>query len=174
METIISVTHNPDMMPGVQQAIERGVLLGVEKLAVVGLTKVQAKTPVAYGILVGAEETTTSNFGASLPGMGGIGIKATIFAGPPADVYAAPVETGAVPHFPPPQALLLWVMKRFQPENDKEAISIAWAVAKTIAKRGTSGAHMFEQGYEEVLAQAGAIVESEIARELEAVNRGAL
>jgi hypothetical protein len=174
MEALITVTRNPNLMPNIEAAIARGVALGVEKVAVVGVTKVQEKTPVASGILVAAEQSLTRDLGAALPGMGGIGIQATIFAGPPADVYAAPVETGAVPHFPPPAALLLWVMKRFQPETDKEALSIAWAVAKNIAKRGTKGAHMFQQGYEELLALAPDIIEAEIARELEAVNHGAL
>src|SRR5258708_6363584 len=42
-----------------------------------------------------------------------------VFAAPPADVYADPVETGSRPHFPPPNALLLWVKKKFGASTEK-------------------------------------------------------
>lgn len=164
MEATISVSYNPQMMPNVKEAIARGVMLGVERAAAVAATKVQENTPVARGILV-------SHIQSDLQTQGG-GVRASIFAAAPADTYAAPVETGAVPHFPPPEALLLWVMKRFHPESDKQALSIAWAVARNIAKRGTSGAHMFQKGYEAVLAEAGDIIETAIAEELQLAGVG--
>lgn len=162
MEFNVHVDYNPGLAPNVVGAIERGVAVGAEKLAALGANEVQEHTPVASGTLVGAIQSSFEQDGG--------GVKATIFAGPPADVYSAPVETGAVPHMPPPQALLLWVMKRFQPESDKQALSIAWAVAKTIAKRGTQGAHMFQQAYEDILEQAGDVIEAAIAAELQAAG----
>jgi hypothetical protein len=62
--------------------------------------------------------------------------RVVVFAAPPADVYADPVETGSRPHFPPPEALLLWVKKKFTGVDEKQALSIAFAVARKIAKRG--------------------------------------
>jgi|GEM_PF-888114 len=67
-----------------------------------------------------------------------------------ADRYAAPVETGARPHMPPPEALLPWVMKKFSVEDEKDALSLAFAVAKSIAKKGTQGHQMFSRGLEEL------------------------
>lgn len=62
-----------------------------------------------------------------------------------ADRYAAPVETGARPHMPPVDALLPWVQKKFGIDNEKEALSVAFAVAKSIAKKGTQGHDMFSR-----------------------------
>jgi hypothetical protein len=39
--------------------------------------------------------------------------RALVFAAAPADQYAGYVEAGTGPHFPPPNALLLWVKKKF-------------------------------------------------------------
>jgi hypothetical protein len=62
-----------------------------------------------------------------------------------ADIYAAPVETGARPHMPPIAALIPWVMRKMGASDEKTATSIAWAVAKSIAKKGTQGHEMFER-----------------------------
>lgn len=161
MDFSIKVDYNPGLAPRTEEAIQRGVALGVERVAVLGANKVIENTPTASGTLAGAIQASPIERTGQV-------MRASIFAAPPADIYAAPVETGAVPHFPPPQALLLWVMKRFQPESDKQALSIAWAVAKNIAKRGTQGARMFEKGYEAILADAGDIIEAAIAAELAA------
>ncbi len=74
------------------------------------------------------------------PRYGGI-----VTVAPPADVYAAPVEFGSRPHFPPPEALYAWVKKRFGLEKETEIKSAAWAVARKISGRTTPGHHMFER-----------------------------
>jgi hypothetical protein len=80
-----------------------------------------------------------------------------------ADRYAAPVETGARPHMPPPDALLLWVQKKFDIEDEKDALSAAFAVAKNIAKRGTQGHFMFERALVDIEPLAPPTLEHEIA-----------
>jgi hypothetical protein len=80
-----------------------------------------------------------------------------------ASEYAAPVETGTRPHFPPPSALLPWVQKKFGFEDEKEALSMAFAVAKSIAKKGTSGHFMFQRALTELEPLAVPALEKEIA-----------
>lgn len=62
-----------------------------------------------------------------------------------AAAYAPPVETGARPHLPPVEELVPWVMKKFGAADEKQALSLAWAVAKSIAKKGTQGHEMFSR-----------------------------
>lgn len=97
----------------------------------------------------------------------------TLQEAPPADVYAAPVETGAKPHFPPTEALLLWVKQKLGVRNEKEAKSVAFLIARAISKRGTKGAHMFDATLEQLGREAPAILEVEIARAVEAAGFGA-
>ncbi len=59
-----------------------------------------------------------------------------------AQPYAIPVELGSKPHFPPVESLIDWVrVKLGVPE--KEARSVAFLVARKIARTGTEGAFMF-------------------------------
>lgn len=146
--------------PEGQKAFDAGAHNALEKTALRGLAILQPKTPVALGFLVNSE---TISFDWTVP-------RATIFAGPPADVYAAPVEFGTVPHFPPPQALVPWVMRRFNPSTEKEALSIAWAIATNIKKRGTQGAHMFEKTEQVLQGEIVGIFEHEIAEALHSVE----
>jgi hypothetical protein len=80
-----------------------------------------------------------------------------------ADKYAAPVETGARPHMPPPSSLLLWVQKKFQVDDEKEALSIAFAVARSIARRGTQGHQMFSRALAELQPLVVPALEKNIA-----------
>jgi hypothetical protein len=83
---------------------------------------------------------------------------------PPADAYAAAVETGTAPHFPPSEALLLWVKKKLGVSNDKDAKAVAFLVARAISKRGTPGAHMFDATLEQLGREAPSILEAEVAK----------
>ena len=60
--------------------------------------------------------------------------------------YAVPVETGTRPHMPPIQPLQDWAMHVLG-VSSVDAPSVAWAVARKIAARGTEGAHMFERAF---------------------------
>lgn len=63
-------------------------------------------------------------------------------------IYAIPVEEGTKPHFPPRAAILYWVERKLG-LSGKAAENASWAICTAIAKRGTKGQHMFEQGYVE-------------------------
>lgn len=97
---------------------------------------------VAFGTLVNSVfgEPRTDH-----PVFGGV-----VSVSPPADVYAAPVETGARAHFPPPQALYAWVKKKFGTTDEAEIKSIAFVIARSISRKGTKGHRMFQRGIEEM------------------------
>lgn len=56
--------------------------------------------------------------------------------------HGVPVELGTKPHFPPIGPLTFWVEKKLGLAGE-EAVSVAFAIAHTIAKRGTKGKKMF-------------------------------
>lgn len=90
-----------------------------------------------------------------------------IKAFPPAEGYAAYVEAGTGPHFPPPSALVGWVKKKFHIGNEKQALSIAFAVARKIARRGTSAFGMFARAYDKLQGELKGIFEAAIGGELQ-------
>lgn len=59
--------------------------------------------------------------------------------------HALPVEMGTKPHFPPVEAIRDWVEKKLDVPVEESA-SVAFLVARKISKKGTEGAHMFEEG----------------------------
>lgn len=89
-----------------------------------------------------------------------------------ADRYAAPVETGARPHLPPVAALIPWVMRKLGAADEKQATSIAWAVAKSIEKKGTRGHEMFERAQIDLEPMAAPTIERAIAARLMAAGAG--
>ena len=64
-------------------------------------------------------------------------------------VYAPVMEYGRKPggKMPPVDAIKLWVIRKLQVPIE-EAESVAWAVAKHIAKHGIEGKHYFKEGLE--------------------------
>jgi len=72
------------------------------------------------------------------------------------NVFAVPygkyMEEGTRPHFPPIQALQWWAKRKFQ-LKDKEALAVAWAVAKAIAKRGLAPRHFIQNTIDRWLAE---------------------
>lgn len=98
--------------------------------------------------------------------------RAVVFSQPPAGDYAAYVESGTGPHFPPPSALLLWVKRKFHIEDEKQALSIAFAIARTIARRGVSGFGMFARAFQALQAELPGIFQREIGKSLEAAGAG--
>lgn len=162
--------------PEMLTTFQEGVQGGLEKIAVQGekMVKDNISTPyneqpaaVAFGNLLGS---VASSFFRSAEQMGLIiGVSPTLGA----DKYAAPVETGSRPHFPPYMELVPWVMKKFGVEG-KEAISTAFLVARSIAKKGTAGHQMYSRALVELEPVAGPILESELAQAfLRAGYRGA-
>lgn len=152
--------------PEIQAAIREGEQAGMEELGIKGAEMVQqniatpfeGKPPaVCFGNLAGS---ITSKF-EWLPDAAHLIIGVSPQLG--ADKYAAPVETGARPHMPPPDALLLWVKKKFDIDDEKQAASVAFAVAKKIATRGTQGHQMFSRGLEQLEPMVAPALEKNIA-----------
>lgn len=152
--------------PEVQAAIREGTQAGMEELGIKGAEFVQQNIAspyqgqppaVAFGNLL---SSVTSRF-EWLPDAA----HEIIGVGPQlgADRYAAPVETGARPHMPPPSALLLWVQKKFDIDDEKQAASVAFAVAKKIAQRGMAGHQMFSRALEQLQPLAVPALEKNIA-----------
>ncbi len=152
--------------PEMQIAVREGTQAGLEALGIKGAEMVQqniitpfdGKPPaVCFGNLAGSIVSTLQ----AGPDM----LREIIGVGPSlqADRYAAPVETGARPHMPPPSALLPWVQKKFGFEDEKEALSMAFAVAKSIAKKGTQGHQMFSRALIDLEPLAAPALEKEIA-----------
>jgi hypothetical protein len=84
--------------------------------------------------------------------------------------YAVPVEMGTKPHFPPIAPLRDWAEHVLGVSGD-EALSVAWAVARKIARKGTEGAHMFERAFETNRAQVERIFEAAHGRITERMGR---
>lgn len=163
---ITGFTEMPSLF---REAVQEGVQLGLEDLGVKGADMVQrnittpfdGKPPaVAFGNLAAS---IVSSF-QPLPDMAReiIGVSPALHA----DQYAAPVETGARPHMPPVDALIPWVMKKFDIDNEKQAASTAFAVARKIAERGTAGHLMFDRALGELEPMAVPALEHEIALSL--------
>ena len=73
-------------------------------------------------------------------------------------VHGEPVELGTKPHFPPVEPIRFWV-ERVLGIQGKEAKGVAFLIARAISKRGTEGAKMFEEGFEENRDQVTRILE---------------
>src|ERR1035437_2111807 len=147
-------------------AVEQGTQTGLEALGVKGTQMVQENigTPynslppaVAFGNLIASVISKFVREASMFREI--IGVSPNVGA----DVYAAPVETGAVPHFPPASALLPWVQKKFGIEDEKQALSIAFAIAKNISRRGTRGHEMFSRALEALEPMVPAVTERDIA-----------
>lgn len=71
--------------------------------------------------------------------------------------YAVPLELGSKPHMPPVSPLVPWVKVRFG-VAEPEARSIAFRIARKIAKRGTPAAKVFANALAKHQAQAQRIL----------------
>jgi len=52
-------------------------------------------------------------------------------------MYGVAVRQGTRPHFPPPRALVPWVMRKLGISGEKQALSVAYAIAVKISRVGT-------------------------------------
>ncbi len=78
--------------------------------------------------------------------------------------HALPVEDGSKPHWPPRGPIELWVRRKFGITNEKEARSVAFLVARKIARSGTPAVKMFQKGFNAVRGQIVARFETANAR----------
>jgi hypothetical protein len=150
-----------------QAAVQDGAQTGLEALGVKGAAMVQDNIKTPYGDLPPAvafgnlAASVVSTYVRDPAGMGVI-----IGVGPQlnASAYAAPVETGARPHMPPPSALIPWVIKKFGATDEKHALSIAFAISKSMEKKGTQGHEMFSRALAALEPLAGPAIENSIAQ----------
>lgn len=63
--------------------------------------------------------------------------------------HGEPVEMGTKPHFPPIGPIQHWVQTKLHIESEKESRSVAFLIARSISRRGTKGAKMFQTGFED-------------------------
>lgn len=151
----------PERMNSVARAAVTEALAELER-------EVVARIPVAHGILAGKVFS-------SLRGEVTDVVRGEVAVAAPADRYALPVETGTKPHFPPLDALLLWLeapkmqgvvlslageiaakrskrpreagYKRTPEEQAKQ--TLAFLIGRKIAREGTKGAFMFRDAFAE-------------------------
>jgi hypothetical protein len=82
-------------------------------------------------------------------------------------VYSSPVNDGSRPHFPPYEALIPWVIKKFGATDEKTARSIAFLIARKIARVGTLPVGMYDKAYQQLMTEAQGILERAVAKSLE-------
>ncbi len=156
----ITITGIDQAIEGAEDAILAGILSGMEKIGERGVGLVVEGTPVgatgnlAHSVFPHLEQNADL-------------FTEIISNGPPADIYAAPVNFGTKPHFPPYEALIPWVIKKFGATDEKTARSIAFLIARKIAKRGTLPAGQYDKAYQQLMEEAQGILEREIAESLE-------
>lgn len=85
--------------------------------------------------------------------------------------YALPVELGTKPHFPPIEPLVDWVQTRLG-VHGREARSVAFLVARKIARKGTDAAHAFQGAFEREETAVRRIFEAALGRIAERIARG--
>jgi hypothetical protein len=155
-----------NLAPEMRAAYEAGVQAGLEALGVKGAEMVQENiaTPynglppaVCFGNLassVASEFVRDASMATEI-----VGVSPNVGA----NVYAAPVETGARPHFPPASALVPWVQKKFGIDDEKQALGVAFAISKKMSQRGTQGHFMFARALDSLEPMAAPVLEHELA-----------
>ena len=87
--------------------------------------------------------------------------------------YAIVMEEGRKPgaKMPPVAAIALWLYRKGIVTDRKEIRGAAWAVAKSIAKKGIEGKHMFKEGLEASEPHINQLFNSAIARSVARFNQ---
>lgn len=131
-------------LQALQSAYARAPQIAQEEMLgfMFGLTQhlqgeVQALTPTAFGLL------RASIIGNATPFANGLGVDGVVGS---SLAYAAPVELGSKPHMPPVEPLIDWARQKLA-LDPKSAVSAGWAIARTIAQRGTLGVGMFHRAF---------------------------
>jgi len=69
-------------------------------------------------------------------------------------IYAENIEYGRMPgSMPPVDSLITWVKRKLGITNSKEARGIAWAIAKSIKKRGIDPSPFLEPAVEQAVEE---------------------
>ncbi|GJM12790.1 MAG: hypothetical protein DHS20C12_11930 [Pseudohongiella sp.] len=163
----LRVEHNvPEIVQWLEQASQDSItelLAGVTQAQLLYERHAKEGTPVGVGGGAGLRGSIASSQPQVLA-EGVIGLVGTSLA------HALPVELGTKPHFPPIAPLELWVQKKLGIESD-QAKSVAWAIAKTIAKKGTKGQRMFGKAFEQTQGQMEQILTEAVRRLADRMNK---
>jgi len=86
--------------------------------------------------------------------------------------YAAPVEFGRLPgKMPPVDAIEYWVRRKLGITGDREARSVAFAIARSIGKKGTKGAFMVRDGLQAATPYIERLFDDAVGRIVEKMNK---
>lgn len=137
LRTEIRVAPNTDrLLNHFGEAVKPGVIAGMQLTVQAAEAEIVKYTPVDQGIL------RASIFGRVVdlwPRVQGV-------LGSPLP-YAAAVEEGSLPHWPPKAPIEAWVHRKFG-LSGKEMIRVAFLVRRAISSRGGYGHFMFTRGLE--------------------------
>lgn len=168
----ITIEHNiPELLAWIDAAPDMALdelKTGVEEAQVLFHRLVRDATPSSGSEVSGQggahslRASITAHLPQVIPG-GVIGIVGT------SKEYALPVELGTRPHFPPIAPIELWVQTKLGLEG-KEAKSVAIAIVKTIGKRGTKGAKMFQNTFNATEEQLKQILTQAVQRIADRMN----
>jgi hypothetical protein len=160
------ISGEENLAPEMRAAYEAGVQAGLEALGVKGAEMVVENivTPynglppaVCFGNLAASVVSEFVREASMVTEI--VGVSPNVGA----DVYAAPVETGARPHFPPASALVPWVQKKFGIDDEKQALGVAFAISKKMSQRGTQGHFMFARALDALEPLAVPVLDHNIA-----------
>lgn len=87
-------------------------------------------------------------------------------------VYAAPVELGTKPHYPPLEPLQDWVRKKLDVTEEEDVIRVAQLIQWKIGRKGTTGRNMFGSTLGRLTPQLTDIVRRAHARLVDRLSEG--
>jgi len=105
------------------------------------LDRITAETPVNFGTLRASFAKEIHGTAYDMTGIVGTSL-----------VYGLPVEMGRKPgRMPPVDAIKLWVVRKLGIKG-QDADRVAYAIAYSIGKKGTKGAFMVQQAYDQAVS----------------------
>jgi len=132
------VRHIVSGLEGLDADLSSRLDTGMHQATSIYETAVAGFTPVNSGALRGSITTAVTGTLANVHGEVVTDI-----------IYGWPVEEGRKPgKMPPIDAIQLWVKRKLGIGGD-ESRRVAFVIARAIARRGTKGAFMFKQGFEQ-------------------------
>lgn len=171
MSATVTITGIENATEQVRAAAHSGVMAGLAALGAKGVQLATEATSTAYNGMPPAVATgnlANSFFSTITPGL--FLSRLLVQAGAPADTYVDPINYGAAPHMPPVNALLPWVKLKFGIDDEKKALSIAWAIAIGQKRKGLVGRHMVDRAQEAIEPLAPGAIERSIAVALQAAG----
>ena len=158
LEGMEDVIADVDEFP---QSVGRELSVAMEASLQLLEGQVATRTPVNTGQL---RSSITHQVTSPFPNLAGV-------VGSPLP-YAIVMEEGRKPgaKMPPVDAIKLWVVRKLGIPA-QEADSVAFLVARSIAKKGTKGRHMFKEGLEVSEPHIKQLFDSAIARSVARFNQ---